>query len=71
VYYDVAEGRKELNFSEWQGGKKEGENAAAIVRQISKGEMPPFFYIMAHPEAKLSADEKKRLIDGLQATFGK
>jgi len=69
VYYDVVEARKELNFSEWQGGKKEGEDAAAIVGQIDKGEMPPFMYLIAHPEAKLSAAEKRRLIEGIHATI--
>lgn len=69
VYYDVASARKKLNFSDWQEGKREGEDSIAVAHQINKGEMPPYRYIIAHPEARLSADEKKRLIDGVQVTF--
>jgi len=69
VYYDVAAARKKLNFSEWQGGKREGEDFVAVTHQVGKGEMPPSRYTMAHPEARLSADEKKLLIEGLQLTF--
>jgi len=32
--------------------------------------MPPFFYLPAHPEAKLNAAEKEELVRGLVATFG-
>lgn len=69
VYYDVAAARKKLNFSEWQGGKREGEDSAAVAHQVSKGKMPPFRYVIAHPEARLSADEKKALIEGVQLSF--
>ena len=68
VQYDVDQGRRELNFSDWQGGAREGEGAAKLGREISKGEMPPLQYRIAHPEARLSEAEKRRLIDGLAAT---
>lgn len=68
VKYDVDEGRSELNFSEWQNGAREGERPDKISKEISKGEMPPFLYLPAHPEARLSAAEKRQLIDGLNAT---
>ncbi len=65
---DVSFGRKVFNVSEWgRAGKNEGDKAAAEVR---KGKMPLFIYLPAHPEAKLSAEEKKELVDGLVATFG-
>ena len=69
VYHDVAAARKKLNFSHWQAGKRAGEDAAAVAHQINKGEMPPFRYVIAHSEAKLSAAERKQLRDGLQSTF--
>jgi len=69
VYYDVTAARKKLNFSEWLGGAKVGEDATAAAYEIRKGEMPPFRYVIAHREAKLSTSEKKQLIEGLQATF--
>jgi hypothetical protein len=68
VRYYVDEGRSELNFSEWQNGVREGERPDKISKEISKGEMPPFLYLPAHPEARLSAAEKRKLIDGLNAT---
>lgn len=67
VQYDVDEGREELNFSDWIG-TKEGEQAAKIIKQINKGEMPPLQYLPTHPEAKLSPAEKESLLKGLAAT---
>ena len=66
---DVSFGRKAFNVSEWgrTTGENEGDKAAGEVRE---GKMPPFFYLPAHPEAKLSADEKAEMVKGLAATFG-
>ena len=65
---DASFGRSVFNTSEWgRTGKNEGDKAAAEVR---KGKMPLFIYLPAHPQAKLNADEKKQLVDGLVATFG-
>lgn len=70
VQHDVDEGREELNFSDWRGGTREGERRGKIGREISEGEMPPFIFRLAHPEARLSGTEKQRLIDGLAAIAG-
>lgn len=67
VQYDVDKGREELNFSNWIG-TKEGEQAAKIIKQINKGEMPPLQYLPTHPEASLSPAEKESLLKGLAAT---
>ncbi len=68
VTYDVMEGREHFNVSMWGIQKKnDGDEAAEELRE---GETPPFVYLLAHPEARLSEDEKKRLIDGLVKTFG-
>lgn len=65
---DVTIGRKKFNVSEWgRAGENEGDKAADEVRQ---GKMPLFFYLPAHPEAKLNDEEKQELIKGLVATFG-
>lgn len=64
----VDDGRDELNFSEWGARRQdEADEAAEAVRD---GEMPPWDYLLAHPEARLSAAEERELIDGLVATFG-
>jgi mono/diheme cytochrome c family protein len=67
VQHDVDEGREKLNFSEWQRPQKESKEAAQSVRER---EMPPWQYVLLHPEAKLSAEERSALIHGLEATVG-
>jgi cytochrome c551/c552 len=68
VRYDVDEGREHFNVSTWgQQPKNKGDEAAKTVRE---GEMPPWFYVIPHPEAKLSEAEESELIRGLVATFG-
>jgi hypothetical protein len=58
----VQEGRSELNFSEWGRGEQEVEDIGEV---IAKGEMPPLQYLLAHPEARLSAADKALLEGGL------
>ncbi len=68
VYNHVIEGRKHFNVSNWGHQKKnEGEDAA---EEIEEGEMPLTSYLLVHPEAQLTDDEKKMLIQGLKNTFG-
>ncbi len=68
VQLDVNIGRNKFNVSEWgREGKNKGDEAADETR---KGKMPPFFYLPAHPEAKLTPAEKDELVRGLSATFG-
>lgn len=63
----VDEGREALNVSEWGTGEQEADEAAELVLD---GEMPPFDYVLAHPEANLSPAERQELAAGLAATFG-
>ena len=67
LQYDVEEGRSHFNVSRWGQGKQDADEAASMVR---KGEMPPWFYLPAHPEARLTDAEKQALIRGLVETFG-
>lgn len=64
---DVLEGREKLNVSEWGRGEDEADEAAETV---AEGSMPPFQYLLNHPEARLSAAEERALMMGLLATFG-
>jgi hypothetical protein len=66
VQRDVDEGREEFNFNELDG-ESDSDDAAETV---ADGEMPPLRYILANPSARLSAEEKQALIDGLNRTFG-
>ena len=63
----VDEGREKLNFSEWGTGEQETEKIGKVVRE---GEMPPWDYLMLHPEARLSDADTQALLDGLGRTFG-
>jgi mono/diheme cytochrome c family protein len=60
---DVKEGRRELNFSEWDRPQEEAHESADSVR---KGSMPPWYY----PWARLSHAERQDLINGLEASLG-
>ena len=64
---DVNEGRSHLNVSEWGHGKQHGDEAAKMVREA---EMPPWFYLPLHSNAKLSRAERALFIKGLENTFG-
>ena len=37
---------------------------------LDKGKMPPSYYLPLHPEARLSPQDKRELVDGLRKTFG-
>ena len=58
----VREGRDELNFSEWDRDAGEADDAAETVVE---GEMPLPEYRALHPEARLSDDERRVLVDAL------
>jgi cytochrome c551/c552 len=69
VYRDVIEGRRRLNFSDWQNSYLRDSGEIASV--INEGEMPPFQYLPMHPSARLSTAEKTQLINGLEATLSR
>jgi hypothetical protein len=68
VQSDVNEGRSKLNVSDWNGAS--ANNGFKAASEVRDGEMPPWFYLPAHPEARLTAAEKEELLQGLIATFG-
>lgn len=67
VQHDVSEAREHLNFSEWDREQKDADEAAEVVEE---GEMPLWYYLPAHPEARLTAGERAALAQGLRATIG-
>jgi mono/diheme cytochrome c family protein len=68
VAYDVEEAREHLNFSEWD---REQEHAHEAAEEVAEGEMPLWYYLLAHPEARLSDAERAELVAGLEATLGR
>lgn len=65
VQNDVDEGRRYLNFSDW-GRVREPYEIPEVLQQ---GRMPPSYFLLMHPEAKLTQAEKNALISGIQATI--
>jgi hypothetical protein len=61
---DVEQGRDELNFSSWDEGDGEADDAADAV---AEGSMPPRRYVLVHADAALSEAERQLLVDALEA----
>jgi cytochrome c551/c552 len=64
IQNDVEDGRRKLNFSEWDRPQR---GTRSVARRIQRGSMPPWYYVMMHSQAKLSVGEKQTLVRGLQA----
>jgi hypothetical protein len=67
IQHDVQQGRARLDFSQWTTSRR-GEDDAA--EQVQRGTMPPAYYVLLHPAANLTTQEKQALIQGLQASLG-
>jgi len=60
VAYDVHEGRDHFNLSNFQD-LSEGTQVkvrAAALEEVEEGEMPLWYYLPAHPEARLTDADK-------------
>lgn len=66
VSFDVQEGRRRLNFSEWGTGRQDTHE---LVEQINSGEMPPIQYTLIHRKARLNNNQRQELIQGLIDTL--
>ncbi len=64
---DVVEGREKLNFSEWN---RPQESAHESAEAVNEGEMPMYAYTVMHGHARLSPQQRDRLVAGLTQTFG-
>jgi cytochrome c551/c552 len=64
IYSDVSEGRSVLNFSDWNRVQKDAGDAA---KEVLSGDMPPWYYLPMHPQARLTQDERETLARGLTA----
>ena len=67
IQRDVDEGRQHFNVSAW--GVQNINKGQDAAHEVEGGDMPPWFYVLGHPEAKFSADEKEEFIKGLSSTF--
>lgn len=67
VQRDVDAGRSQFNFSEWN--RPQDVSSGDLADAIRGGSMPPWFYTVPHPSARLSSSEQQALIQGLTATL--
>lgn len=60
VAKDLQDGRKELNFSTWNtlSAEEQAEGVGESWEKVQSGEMPLWFYLPLHPEAKLSPADR-------------
>jgi cytochrome c553 len=61
----IVKGREELNFSTWETytAKKADHKLEESIEMLEEKKMPLKSYVIAHSEAKLSADQIKQLSD--------
>ena len=61
----VEQGRRELNISDWAryDTRRATHKLEAICDEVKSGEMPMKSYLLLHPSASLSEDDKKALCD--------
>jgi cytochrome c551/c552 len=60
----VTAGRKELNFSLWNGynERRKARKLKEIAEQVKQGKMPQWYYVSLHPDAKLSPADRQLII---------
>lgn len=71
VAHDVHHARRHLDFSAWNryDAKKRGKKLDEIHDEVEQGDMPLWYYLIMHPAARLSPEQKSRLL--LWAKTGK
>jgi heme-binding protein len=64
VLYDVHEGRRHLNFSEWTAytAEQRTKKRALISTIVEQRDMPPWYYLPMHREARLSDDDVSAIV---------
>jgi cytochrome c551/c552 len=67
VQRDVNGGRAHLNFTQWDQPQR---HAKDVTNEVKEGDMPPWFYLPMHPNARLSEVDKQTLISGAGKTLG-
>jgi hypothetical protein len=73
VQYDVEVGRNVMNFSEWGEMVKSKrylqQLGDSVEMVILSNAMPPYNYLLLHPEGVLSQGERDQMITGLKNIF--
>jgi hypothetical protein len=72
VVSDVNEGRQHLNLSEWPDDPaRAAKKLDRINEVIDYREMPPKKYTLLHPDARLSEEQRKQLMEWSDAAAAK
>jgi len=63
VAYDVDEAREHMNFSEWASysADDKAEDIEEIWEEVEEGNMPLWYYLPLHPEARLLDADKQTI----------
>jgi hypothetical protein len=63
LVYDVHEAREHLDFTAWDDydAKERAKNLEEAWEEVDEGEMPLWFYVPLHPEARLSESDRALL----------
>jgi cytochrome c len=69
VEHDVHEGRNHLNMSQWQRYNLETQFdlLTSIASEVRSGRMPVKQYLILHPRARLSSEERQLIYDWAKA----
>jgi hypothetical protein len=69
VASDVSGGRQKMNFTTWNRFTPDEQlkKVRAIWNQVEPGDMPPWYYLIEHKNARLSTDDKAILRDWSQS----
>ena len=67
----IDEGTEELNFSDWASYslKRKKHKMEEIWEEIEENEMPLNSYLITHSDAKLSEDEKSKMVSWAKKQF--
>ena len=61
---DVNGGRQHLNFSDWEQRHRHDESPFdEMCRQVRDGDMPPWYYVPLHPQARLTPADITAICD--------
>ena len=63
LQHSVSNGLDAMNYSDW-----EGVDLDYLIELVTKEQMPPGYYLILHPEARLSSVEESQLIYGMIET---
>jgi len=70
VERDVLDGRRHLNFTQWNQPQPHAQDVEDVAAQVRGGGMPLWFYLPMHPAARLTPAEKQALIAAAAPSLG-